>query len=78
MPFDPVGLRAAFAAAGVDACNVVQEANTIDPIFHVAGYGTEIHEQAEMAIVCWGQWELNNRECGAGDRVLGAVGAQQP
>ena len=31
------------------------------PIFHDGGYGSEIHEQSEMAINCWGQWELNNQ-----------------
>ena len=29
--------------------------------YHLGGYGAEIHEMSEMAINCWGQWELNNQ-----------------
>lgn len=29
--------------------------------FHLGGYGDEIHEMTEMAVLCWGQWELNNQ-----------------
>lgn len=46
---------------GYDGCDIIQEANTILPIFHDGGYGSEIHEMSEMAINCWGQWELDNQ-----------------
>lgn len=61
VPYDPKGLNAAFKAMGYDGCEIVQEANTIPGIFHFGSYGTEIHEMSEMAINCWGQWELNNQ-----------------
>ena len=61
VPHDPQGLKAALAAIGVDACGVVQAANTQPSIFHKGSYGTVIHEAAEMAANCWGQWELNNQ-----------------
>lgn len=61
VPHDPQGLKAALAAVGVDACAVVQSANTMPSIFHPGSYGHIIHEAAEMAANCWGQWELNNQ-----------------
>ena len=61
VPFDPRGLKAALAGIGQDGCDVVQQANTMPSAFHISGYGDEIHEQTEMALLCWGQWELNNQ-----------------
>ena len=61
VPFDPKGLKDALAELGVDACDVVQLANTLPGAAHPDGYGNEIHEMAEMQINCWGQWELNNQ-----------------
>lgn len=61
VPYDAQGLKAALAKAGHDACELVQQANTIPPVFHLGGYGAEIHEQAEMSINCWSQWQLNNQ-----------------
>merc|ERR1719359_1686268 len=61
VPYDPQGLSTAFKAMGYDSCDIVQEANTIPPIFHFGGYGSEIHEMSEMAINDWGQWELDNQ-----------------
>lgn len=29
--------------------------------FHLGGYGTEIHEQTEMTLNCWGQYEHDNQ-----------------
>ena len=40
---------------------MVQSANTAPSTFHAGGYGGVIHEAAEMAANCWGQWELNNQ-----------------
>ena len=61
VPYAPAALQAALAKIGLDGCAVVQEANTILPTFHAGGYGGVIHEAAEMAANCWGQWELNNQ-----------------
>ncbi len=61
VPFDPQGLKTTLAAAGYDGCDIIQDANTMVSAFHSGGYGQTIHEQAEMAINCWGQWELNNQ-----------------
>ncbi len=36
-------------------------ANTMPSAFHAGGYGSLIHEMSEMAVNCWGQWELNNQ-----------------
>merc|ERR1711907_508145 len=61
VPYDPMALKAAFNATGHDGCDIIQKANTIGSAFHFGGYGAEIHEMSEMAINCWGQWELNNQ-----------------
>jgi hypothetical protein len=61
VPYDPHGLQAAFQEMGFDGCDIIQEANTIPSIFHDGGYGSEIHEMSEMALNCWGQWELDNQ-----------------
>ena len=61
VPYDPTSLKAALADIGVDACDVVQQANTIVGAYHLAGYGDEIHEQVEMTLFCWAQWALNNQ-----------------
>lgn len=39
VPYDPQGLKAGFAAIGVDACDVVQQLNTLPGAFHNGGYG---------------------------------------
>ena len=61
VPYAPQALKTALAAIGLDACDVVQQANLIPSTYHAGGYGNVIHEQAEMAANCWGQWELNNQ-----------------
>lgn len=61
MPYDPRGLQKALKSMGYDGCDIIEEANTVLPIYHDGGYGSEIHEMSEMAINCWGQWELNNQ-----------------
>jgi putative alpha-1,2-mannosidase len=61
VPYNPQALKAALAAIGLDGCDIVQQANTIASTYHAGGYGGVIHEQAEMAANCWGQWELNNQ-----------------
>lgn len=61
VPYAPQDLKAALTAIGWDACEIVQTANTIAPIYHTGGYGDVIHEQTEMATIAWGQWEINNQ-----------------
>ena len=61
VPYDPMSLKAALNASGYDGCDIIQQANSIGGAFHFGGYGSEIHEMSEMAINCWGQWELNNQ-----------------
>ena len=62
VPYDPASLKAALINAGAaDPCDLIQTANTMSSAFHMGGYGSEIHEMSEMAINCWGQWELNNQ-----------------
>jgi predicted alpha-1,2-mannosidase len=61
VPYNPQGLKAALSKIGLDGCGIVQQANTMLPTFHAGGYGGVIHEQAEMAANCFGQWELNNQ-----------------
>jgi len=61
VPYDPTGLQSTLSDFGFDAASIVEEANTIESYFHVGGYGTVIHEQAEMAVNCWGQWAVNNQ-----------------
>jgi predicted alpha-1,2-mannosidase len=61
VPYDAVGLQSILSDYDIDAAGVVEEANTMDSYFHVGGYGTVIHEQAEMAVNCWGQWAVNNQ-----------------
>ena len=61
VPYDPQGLATALKGLGLDACDIVQQANTMTSAFHAGGYGGIIHEMSEMAVNCWGQWELNNQ-----------------
>lgn len=61
VPYAPQALKSALAGMGFDACDIVQQANTIPSTYHAGGYGGVIHEQAEMAANCWAQWELNNQ-----------------
>jgi putative alpha-1,2-mannosidase len=61
VPYDAAGLQAALKALGLDGCDIIQQANTLPSSFHAGGYGTIIHEMSEMAVNCWGQWELNNQ-----------------
>lgn len=61
VPYDPQGLNTQLKKLGFDGCDIVQKANQMSSAFHLAGYGSEIHEMSEMAINCWGQWELNNQ-----------------
>lgn len=61
VPYDPKSLNKAFKSMGYDGCDIIQEGNTIAPVFHYGGYGSEIHEMTEMAYNCWGQWELDNQ-----------------
>jgi hypothetical protein len=61
VPYDPQALQAALKGLGLDGCDIVQQANLMPSSFHAGGYGNIIHEMSEMAVNCWGQWELNNQ-----------------
>jgi predicted alpha-1,2-mannosidase len=61
VPYDPTALAAELANIGIDAAQVVEDANLQAPNFHAGGYGSVIHEQSEMAVNCFGQWSLNNQ-----------------
>jgi hypothetical protein len=61
VPYDPQALQAALKGMGLDGCDIVQQANLMPSSFHAGGYGNIIHEMSEMAVNCWGQWELNNQ-----------------
>jgi predicted alpha-1,2-mannosidase len=61
VPYDPVGLSKLFEANGFDMCNLLQTSQTMPGTYHTGAYGGVIHEQTEMATLCWGQWELNNQ-----------------
>ena len=68
IPYDPQGLFATLKSIGFDGCEIIQTANTLPSTFHAGGYGNIIHEQAEMAVNCWGQWEVRLRLRLAGAR----------
>jgi putative alpha-1,2-mannosidase len=62
LPYDPVGLSALYTASGRDMCVELDNTQTAaTSIFHVTGYGSEIHEQTEMPDHCWGQYAHNNQ-----------------
>jgi predicted alpha-1,2-mannosidase len=61
IPHDPQGLNSLYAAAGLDLCDVLEEANNMPSTFHIGAYGSEIHEMTEMALLCWGQYEHDNQ-----------------
>eukprot|EP00698_Gefionella_okellyi_P025089 TRINITY_DN9072_c0_g1_i1.p1 TRINITY_DN9072_c0_g1~~TRINITY_DN9072_c0_g1_i1.p1 ORF type:complete len:824 (+),score=128.57 TRINITY_DN9072_c0_g1_i1:55-2472(+) len=61
VPHDPLGLSKLYQSAGLDMCERLQSAQTLTGIFHLGGYGSEIHEQTEMTLNCWGQYEHNNQ-----------------
>ena len=46
VPYAPQALKSALAGMGFDACDIVQQANTIPSTYHAGGYGGVIHEQA--------------------------------
>ena len=75
VPYAPQALKAALAGMGYDACGIVQQANTMSSAYHAGGYGNVIHEQAEMAANCWGQWELNNQPVSAASHRERCAGA---
>ena len=49
------------AAAGLDMCAEIEKEQVGPSTFHIGAYGTQIHEQTEMATLCWGQYEHNNQ-----------------
>jgi len=61
VPYAPRALAAALAAAGVDACATLDDFNTMPSIARPGTNAGVTHEMAEMALNCWGQWELNNQ-----------------
>jgi putative alpha-1,2-mannosidase len=61
VPHDPKGLAKLYAAAGLDMCAEIEKEQVGPSTFHIGAYGTQIHEQTEMATLCWGQYEHNNQ-----------------
>eukprot|EP00605_Chrysophyceae_sp_TOSAG23-4_P000192 GSChrysophyteH1.ASY1.ANO1.228.1 assembled CDS len=61
VPWDAQGLKKAYADANLDLCVELENAMTMKSLFHIANYGTEIHEQTEMVTNCFGQYEHNNQ-----------------
>jgi len=61
LPYDPKGLAALYAQAGLDVCDQLTQAQTMESSYHIGSYDTEIHEQTEMPENCWGQYEHNNQ-----------------
>eukprot|EP00475_Leptophrys_vorax_P034424 TRINITY_DN5552_c0_g1_i1.p1 TRINITY_DN5552_c0_g1~~TRINITY_DN5552_c0_g1_i1.p1 ORF type:complete len:783 (+),score=204.16 TRINITY_DN5552_c0_g1_i1:38-2386(+) len=61
VPHDPEGLAAMYASANISVCDLLEQAMTMKSTFHIGGYGGEIHEQTEMPVNCWGQYEHNNQ-----------------
>jgi len=62
LPHDPVGLSALYTASGRDMCTELDNTQTAtSSIFHVTGYGSEIHEQTELPDHCWGQYAHNKQ-----------------
>ena len=61
VPHDPAGLAQLYQSAGYDVCSVLDQMQTMNGVFHLGGYGTEIHEQLEMTENCWGQYAHGNQ-----------------
>jgi len=61
VPHDPQGLSQLYGSAGSDMCDMLQLMQTTNSVFHLGSYSSEIHEQAEMASNCWGQYAHNNQ-----------------
>jgi predicted alpha-1,2-mannosidase len=61
VPWDTEGLRALYAQTGRDICDALDAAQTMPSVYHIGAYDSVIHEQTEMAELCWGQYEHNNQ-----------------
>ena len=61
VPWDPQALKKVYAKAGLDMCEELVNTMTMSSAFHIGNYGSEIHEQTEMAANCFGQFEFNNQ-----------------
>ena len=67
VPHDPDGLADLYTKAGLDLCDVIVEAMTMESKVDAAssayngGSGELIHEMREMISRCWGQYECNNQ-----------------
>lgn len=61
VPHDPKGLFNLYSSAGLDVCDIIEQMQTMPGTFHAGGYGSQIHEQTEMASLCWGQYEHDNQ-----------------
>lgn len=61
VPFDPQGLAELYKTGGYDMCEILNNMQLMSGVFHIGGYGTEIHEELEMTENCWGQYAHNNQ-----------------
>jgi putative alpha-1,2-mannosidase len=68
-------LRDLYASAGYDICEELEKAQTMRPIVHIGGYGSEIHEQSELALNNWGQYAHSNQPV---HHMLYMFGASDP
>eukprot|EP00604_Paraphysomonas_vestita_P002282 CAMPEP_0174819424 /NCGR_PEP_ID=MMETSP1107-20130205/2640_1 /TAXON_ID=36770 /ORGANISM="Paraphysomonas vestita, Strain GFlagA" /LENGTH=683 /DNA_ID=CAMNT_0016032877 /DNA_START=358 /DNA_END=2409 /DNA_ORIENTATION=- len=61
IPFDVPGLAKLYQQAGQDICTELNNAQTMPSIYHLGGYGNQIHEMTEMTVNCWGQYSHSNQ-----------------
>lgn len=64
VPHDPEGLQALYKsrnASSTGYCPILQTLSTMTSLFHIGNYGSEIHEQTELADHCYGQYAHNNQ-----------------
>jgi predicted alpha-1,2-mannosidase len=61
IPFDVPGLAKLYEEAGYDMCDVLTDAQVLPSVYHLGGYGGQIHEMTEMSVNCWGQYSHNNQ-----------------
>lgn len=75
MPYDAKGLSDLYSSAGVSMCDMLDKTQTMNPVVHLGGYSTEIHEQSELALNNWGQYSHSNQPV---HHILYMFGASDP
>ena len=77
VPFDVPGLNKLYQQAGLDLCDTLTDAQTLPSLYHLGGYGGQIHEMTEMAVNCWGQYAHNNQPVHQMLYMFGSVSPEQ-